>query len=569
MYINYKDYFKKQYKTSFTLKVIKNQKKFLYRQFKLINKKLNLSAYKDKNVLEIGSGLGALASLLLEFGFKNYQGIELDKDAVEFTNRTIGNYFKNIKLEDLKNCTKKYDLIFALETLEHLESPLYACKIIFDLLNENGIFIGTSPYPFLKNILCDRTHLFVLHPKNWEKIFYLNNFKKVETYPLTFLPCIWRLNKHFNIRLPFYLSFKYFISTSLIIAYKSDYKGFKNRYKGVLKIIKDNLLIGIRAFFYLLFYKLRLSTKKIFKRNKLPLVDVRIKDINFKVRVNLKEEGLPNELFLCGIREYPNALYFIDFIKKHKDEINTIIDIGANIGYYVLFADKILKRYKNKITDIFALEPVKSNFELLNKNISLNNARNIKAINAAVGEDDKRVAMAVPKAKNLSHIEGTVKTIKAAKNYKKESVNMISLKTLFSRYNISKRGVMFRSDIEGYEYQVLKGNKELFKSLERAFIVMEFHPFLLKKDEVVDFLNILKEVGFRLDFVVSCYPLYFLCAPKPIRGFLKKNWVWEKENDPLGLIKRIKTIEDLISEVSDTNSPIYNHPNLHLYLIKS
>ena len=338
--------------------------------------------------------------------------------------------------------------------------------------------------------------------------------------------------------------------------------------KDLLRKIKNGFLLGIRAFFYFAFYEPKLLLKKTFNRSRFPTVNIRIEDINFKMVVDLEDSGLSHDLFRCRIREYPNVLYLVDFMAKYKKEINTIIDIGANIGYYALFINEIFKKYNKNPRTIFAIEPIESNFELLKKNIALNNSKNIKPINAAVGEEDKKVIMTVPKAKNLSHVKGVVKTIDAAQSCEEQYVDMFSLKKLFSTYNISRKRVLFRFDIEGYEYWLLKGNKGFFKNLDKAFIVMEFHPFLLKRQESVDFLKVLKEVGFKLDFVVSCYPLYFLCVPGMIRDFLKKTWVWEKENDPLGIIKRIETIDDLISEVPDDNSPIYTHPNLHLYLVK-
>ena len=91
---------------------------------------------------------------------------------------------------------------------------------ISDLLEDGGIFIGTSPYPYKKNVLADETHNFVLHPENWKRLFLDNGFKSVETFPMSFLPSLWRINKNFNIKLPLYLPFKYFISTCLIIAKK-------------------------------------------------------------------------------------------------------------------------------------------------------------------------------------------------------------------------------------------------------------------------------------------------------------------------------------------------------------
>lgn len=214
----YKDYFKDHYGATFSKADFK-QADFLFSQFKFINKIVNLDSYKNKKVLEVGSALGAFAQILMDFGIKNYHGIEVDRDAVNFANKNLGNYFENLALEEIGG-KNSYDLIFALEVLEHLNDPSKGIKIIYKLLKKGGTFIGTSPYPFQKNVLGDPTHRYCLHPKNWEKLFAENRFSKIKTYPMSFFPFIWRINKKLNIRIPFYIPMKYFISTTLIIGEK-------------------------------------------------------------------------------------------------------------------------------------------------------------------------------------------------------------------------------------------------------------------------------------------------------------------------------------------------------------
>lgn len=332
--------------------------------------------------------------------------------------------------------------------------------------------------------------------------------------------------------------------------------------------IKNSLLVTIRAAFYLVFYEPQFRFKMLCHQSRFSQIKVQIKDVVFNMIVDLHDAGLSRDLFTCRIREYPNVLYLIDFLKKYREKIEIPIDIGANIGYYVLLVNKTLAKDQARKSLALAIEPVKSSFGLLQKNIALNGFKNIRAVNVAIGEADKKVIMAVPQSKNLSHVKGVVKTIKAIKAYQQELVEMLSLKKLFAIYKIPPQKVLFRFDIEGYEYQLLKGNKDFFQKLKTAFMVMEFHPFLLKPSETIHFLKLLKEVGFRLEQVVSCYPLYFLCVPGFLRAFLKKTWVWEKENDALGKVDRLRTIDDLLAEVGNRRSPLYNHPNLHLYLVK-
>ena len=123
-------------------------------------------------------------------------------------------------MKKLKVDKKKFDYIFAIEVLEHLDNPKEGIAKIHNLLNNQGMFIGTSPYPFKKNIDADRTHNFVLHPENWKRLFLNEGFSNVNLYPMSFFPSLWRISRYVNIKIPFYLPFKHFISTCLIIAKK-------------------------------------------------------------------------------------------------------------------------------------------------------------------------------------------------------------------------------------------------------------------------------------------------------------------------------------------------------------
>ncbi len=213
---NYKGYFKKHYQYTFTQKDIDDYYKWMFVQYSYINKNINLDI--SQNILEIGSAFGGWYNLLGKP--KNYKGIDVDKEVVDEANIFFNtNIFQHQKIEDLSE-KEKYKYIFAFEVLEHLENPSLAIKNIYNLLEDkqDSFFIGTTPYPYKKNVLADDTHLSVLHPLNWKRIFKNQGFKEVKIVPMSFLPFLWRLNKNLNIRIPFYLPINKFISTCLIIA---------------------------------------------------------------------------------------------------------------------------------------------------------------------------------------------------------------------------------------------------------------------------------------------------------------------------------------------------------------
>jgi SAM-dependent methyltransferase len=215
----YANYFRDHFNIAISEKDIVTYHQWFQPQWNFLNRKVKLT--KKTRVLEIGSGIGGFYSFLRPIiDTKNYVGLEMDSKACAFTNmffRTKN--FKNQSIESFSTKTP-LDFIFAFEVLEHLENPNKAIQKISVLLDKKGVFVGTSPYPYRKNIYADETHRYVLHPSNWKKLFEEHEFTSVETYPMSFFPYLWRISSTINLRIPFYIPFPYCISTTLIIAQK-------------------------------------------------------------------------------------------------------------------------------------------------------------------------------------------------------------------------------------------------------------------------------------------------------------------------------------------------------------
>lgn len=97
---HYNGYFQDLYKISYNKTDIDLFRKWFYAQWNIINGEVDIK--KDKNILEIGSGIGILYCFLEESNLSdNYEGLELDNRATRFTNehfRTTN--FKNISFEE-------------------------------------------------------------------------------------------------------------------------------------------------------------------------------------------------------------------------------------------------------------------------------------------------------------------------------------------------------------------------------------------------------------------------------------------------------------------------------------
>ncbi len=137
----------------------------------------------------------------------------------------------------------------------------------------------------------------------------------------------------------------------------------------------------------------------------------------------------------------------INFILKLIKENNTILDIGANIGWYSL---KIAKNINN--VEIMAFEPIPNTFEYLKKNIDLNHVSNIKTFNYGLSDEEKDISF-------YYYPEGSCNA-SAANLSRRNNVDKIICKlTTLDKFTADKNiSVDFiKCDVEGSELFVFKG----------------------------------------------------------------------------------------------------------------
>ena len=140
---------------------------------------------------------------------------------------------------------------------------------------------------------------------------------------------------------------------------------------------------------------------------------------NFRMILDVNDKGLSRTLLLFGERELEQKY----IIQKIIEPNMRILDLGSNIGYYALIFLKIIDK-----NNIILVEPSPSNFELLKKNLKLNNYEKVEAKKLAISDTDGKKDFYISEMSNLNsfHIEK-----KDLHKYKKISVYSSTLETLF------------------------------------------------------------------------------------------------------------------------------------------
>jgi FkbM family methyltransferase len=172
-----------------------------------------------------------------------------------------------------------------------------------------------------------------------------------------------------------------------------------------------------------------------------------------KIKIRTSSTDLMAFTNVWVIKEYSKLGFEI------KDE-DTVIDVGAHIGLFSLFASQFCKKGK-----IFSFEPIKENFELLKENIRINDITNISLFNEAISNTTSKIT--------LYQNEDEAGHSKFIKTSKSIQVNSKAFKEFIDEREIEKCGLL-KLDCEGSEYEIIESlPPKYFEKFKK--IIIEYH----------------------------------------------------------------------------------------------
>lgn len=154
--------------------------------------------------------------------------------------------------------------------------------------------------------------------------------------------------------------------------------------------------------------------------------------------------------------------YFAGDLVRKGD---TIIDIGANLGYYT----KIFALATGSDGTVWAVEPVPLYREILKRNTS--RLSNIIILPFALGDRESHQQMGIPGDQKFRH--GLMR-IKKKEETDGQSIS-VEVKTPSLLFADLDRVDYIKCDIEGYEDRVIPGFMDIIKR-DRPIIQIELHP---------------------------------------------------------------------------------------------
>ncbi|MCW4004717.1 MAG: FkbM family methyltransferase [Candidatus Bathyarchaeota archaeon] len=209
-----------------------------------------------------------------------------------------------------------------------------------------------------------------------------------------------------------------------------------------------------------------------------------------KMMVFPRKGAIHADLFLYKKREPLCTDYLINSGVIKKNDV--VLDIGANIGYYALLESRLVGNGGK----VYGVEPVCSNFELLEKNVKLNNLSNVATFQLAFGENNTKAEIFVSDKSNLCAMN------KEAVGGEILGLQNVTVMTVDEFVKDKSPPNFIRMDVEGYEYEIIKGMPNTLK--DKINILLELHPLpsYLRPEKLEKMFQILEENRFRAKFVV-------------------------------------------------------------------
>jgi FkbM family methyltransferase len=175
----------------------------------------------------------------------------------------------------------------------------------------------------------------------------------------------------------------------------------------------------------------------------------------------------------------------------------TVLDIGANIGFFTL----LYARQVGPNGRVFAFEPGPQSFALLTKNVAINQYKNVSAVNKAVAQQ-----------KGMTHffLCRTGESDNRLFDTPQEERDVVDIETVALDEFLNDTKVDFiKMDIQGAEYVALEGMSDLLTRNQHVRVLLEYSPLCLEQSGVnlKEFLNYIHSLKFKIHVLFDDKPM--------------------------------------------------------------
>ncbi|MDQ0967622.1 FkbM family methyltransferase [Flavobacterium sp. W4I14] len=163
--------------------------------------------------------------------------------------------------------------------------------------------------------------------------------------------------------------------------------------------------------------------------------------------------GITGNIY-TGLHEFYDMGFLLHFLTNE----DTFFDVGANVGSYTILAAGVRK------AKCIAFEPIFSTFEILKKNIKLNQLEQLVVIkNVGVGEIRKSL-----------YFSNNSDTTNHVVEHIDQNVSLVDIVPLDQFYETFKPSLL-KIDVEGFETEVIRGAAKILADKTLIAIIIELN----------------------------------------------------------------------------------------------
>lgn len=221
------------------------------------------------------------------------------------------------------------------------------------------------------------------------------------------------------------------------------------------------------------------------------LLDIASMGKGLKRTVNGYKLRLPTRYFKYFPQNYEAENF--EFLSRSCKPGAVIIDIGAHIGLFSVIAAQVT----GKAGKVYAFEPAPATYALLQKTIAINKMEDVvETRQQAVGQATGKITFFV----SDNHADNSNSLV----NYKEDrslhgiDVAVTTIDNFVQEKNITRLNFI-KIDVEGAEYDALKGACNTFNNLKPACIVaIHPQPIAAKGDKLEDIYDLIVSCNYRI-----------------------------------------------------------------------
>jgi FkbM family methyltransferase len=200
-----------------------------------------------------------------------------------------------------------------------------------------------------------------------------------------------------------------------------------------------------------------------------------VNGLKYMVRARTMDRSVLKEVWIKNI------------YNKHGVKVNegdTVVDIGAHIGVFSVYAAEL-----SKTGSVYAFEPFINNYRMLEKHKIINHKENLFIYNKGISDREGTQTLFLSPDNNTGGHSLHLKN----HSDRKAEIQTITLSGFCDREKIHKIDFL-KMDCEGAEFEILRSDESILQKVNK--IVMECHPY--GNNSVEDIVSILERNGFKV-----------------------------------------------------------------------